>query len=420
MNTVTEIAAALPAEAPARQDGWTPERQRAFIEAIAEGHTVSDACRSVGMTKQSAYAFKKRAAGAAFALGWSAANLLARDTLADALLVRALEGQVETCTRPDGATWTRHRHDNRLATTMLARLDRQVETAPGAEAEAARLIAREFEAFLDLIDRDAGPARAGLFLAARTADDADPDLDPITALARADRWLKARAGTALELDVHDLDPGQRASWTAEQWARAEAIGLIAVAPEADTRGSSQFGQLRPGEDEPEAEDFDDDDDDDGLMDGRVWWQEDWGCWRTDFPPPADFDGDEIGRYGENGYERDVTPQEAAAADARHAAELAEARALEEAARDRWFGAFAPASDDARGHRGDRSTDVEQDEQSQQRGIHPSPPHEDHHEIEQQRATEAERFDGQYGGADDGRRGRVGIDPRDDGSCDGQR
>ena len=390
MNAVTEITATLPADAPARQDGWTPERQRAFIEAIAEGHTVSDACRLVGMTKQSAYAFRKRAAGAAFALGWSAANLLARDTLADALLVRALEGQVETYTRPDGATWTRHRHDNRLASAMLARLDRQIESAPGAEAEAARLIAREFEAFLDLIDRNAGPARAGLFLAARTADGADPDLDSIVALARADRWIKARAGTPIELDVQDLDPGQRASWTAEQWARAEAAGLIALAPEAGTRGSSQFGQLRPGDEAPEDE-FDseeeEEEEEDAFRDGRVWWQEDWGCWRTDFPPPAGFDGDEIGRYGENGYERDLTPEEAAAADARHAARQAEERALEEAARDRWFTGAAPASSPAADdHSGDRSAGAEHDQQPEPHGVEPPPPHEDHREVQQPRCS----------------------------------
>lgn len=52
-----------------RRDGWTAQRQRAFLEALAEGHSVEDACRIVGMTHQSAYALRRRAAGAAFALG---------------------------------------------------------------------------------------------------------------------------------------------------------------------------------------------------------------------------------------------------------------------------------------------------------------------------------------------------------------
>jgi hypothetical protein len=52
-----------------RHDGWTPERQHAFLSALAEGQTVERACRLVGLTVSSAYALRRRAAGAAFALG---------------------------------------------------------------------------------------------------------------------------------------------------------------------------------------------------------------------------------------------------------------------------------------------------------------------------------------------------------------
>lgn len=70
--------AGAPVRAP-RHDGWTPDRQRAFLSAIADGLTVERACRLVGLTVSSAYALRQRAAGAGFALGWRAANLLARD-----------------------------------------------------------------------------------------------------------------------------------------------------------------------------------------------------------------------------------------------------------------------------------------------------------------------------------------------------
>ena len=143
-----------------RYDGWTPDRQRTFLEAIAEGHTVFTACVKVGMAVSSAYALRRRAAGAGFALGWRAANLIARDKVADTLLARAIDGQVETLTRQNGDTVTRHRFDNRLASTMLARLDRFADREAGeATHQAARLVAAEFDGFLDLIDRDEGPAR---------------------------------------------------------------------------------------------------------------------------------------------------------------------------------------------------------------------------------------------------------------------
>jgi hypothetical protein len=99
-----EPAAAPSAEAPRlRHDGWTPERQRRFLESIAEGHTVEDACRTVGLSVASAYALRRRAAGAGFALGWHGANLLARERIADTLLARAIHGQTETGTRPTAA-----------------------------------------------------------------------------------------------------------------------------------------------------------------------------------------------------------------------------------------------------------------------------------------------------------------------------
>jgi hypothetical protein len=68
---------------------------------------------------------------------------------------------------PNGGTWTRHRYDNSLATRMLARLDAQADDpAAGPAHRAARMVAQEFDTLLDLLARDAGPARAALFLAA--------------------------------------------------------------------------------------------------------------------------------------------------------------------------------------------------------------------------------------------------------------
>jgi len=88
--------------------GWPPDRQRAFLEGVAEGHIVESACRLVGMAPSSAYALRRRAACVGFALGWRAANLLAREKVADTLLAQAIDGQVETLTRADGATFSRH------------------------------------------------------------------------------------------------------------------------------------------------------------------------------------------------------------------------------------------------------------------------------------------------------------------------
>ncbi len=82
----TSLAAAPTPDAasPApRHDGWTLARQRRFCELLAEHGNVGEAARRVGMSKQSAYSLRRRAAGAAFALGWDAAIGIARRRLID-------------------------------------------------------------------------------------------------------------------------------------------------------------------------------------------------------------------------------------------------------------------------------------------------------------------------------------------------
>ena len=110
-----------PAPGCTRHEGWTPEKQRRFLEAMAEGLNVIQSCAIVGLSKQSAYALRTSPRGQSFALGWDAAVLKARDALADELMDRAFNGVRDTVTRDDGSIVTRHRQDNRLAATMLAR-----------------------------------------------------------------------------------------------------------------------------------------------------------------------------------------------------------------------------------------------------------------------------------------------------------
>jgi hypothetical protein len=45
-----------------RHDGWTPDRQRIFLNTLAETGIVEDACGAAGMSRLSACAFRNRAA----------------------------------------------------------------------------------------------------------------------------------------------------------------------------------------------------------------------------------------------------------------------------------------------------------------------------------------------------------------------
>jgi hypothetical protein len=56
-----------------RRDGWTVEKQIAFIEALAETGIVEEACRRVGMSRSSADNLRRRPCGVHFRRAWEAA-----------------------------------------------------------------------------------------------------------------------------------------------------------------------------------------------------------------------------------------------------------------------------------------------------------------------------------------------------------
>lgn len=317
-----------------RGDGWTGERQRAFCEALAQGSSVARACEMLGMSVSSAYAFRSSARGAAFAIGWSAAQLLQRHRLADALAERALEGQVVTVTHADGTQSERHLFDNRLAMAMLARLDRQAAATDGdapadGDAHAARLAAGEFDRYLDLLVADAAPARAAMFVALRgAADPGRADLAAIARLGRADLYVRVGAGVPAEVDTADLDIAARTGWTAEQWARAEAAGLVSLDAPAPATPPTDPQLIQHSPAEPPA----------AWENHRVW--EDHDGWRTDFPPPRHFTGKEFGRFGEQGYERELDAEEADLLDWRLEDERDKRARADEPARAAWLESLA--------------------------------------------------------------------------------
>ena len=61
---------------PIRRDGWTHERRRRFLELLAAGIDVRRACAGVGMSRQAAYALRRREP--AFARAWDEALRSAR------------------------------------------------------------------------------------------------------------------------------------------------------------------------------------------------------------------------------------------------------------------------------------------------------------------------------------------------------
>lgn len=78
-----------------RHDGWTPERQRAFIGALADTGCVSRAARYVNMSMEGAYWLRRQAGSDSFRAAWEAALNLGVQRLKDEVYERALEGQLQ-------------------------------------------------------------------------------------------------------------------------------------------------------------------------------------------------------------------------------------------------------------------------------------------------------------------------------------
>lgn len=96
---VRESRPALPDFAPVprrhRHDGWTPERQRAFIEALADTGSVSRAAAMVNMAQTNCYSLRRAPGAEGFRRAWDAALDFGLKRLKDIAFERAIEGQME-------------------------------------------------------------------------------------------------------------------------------------------------------------------------------------------------------------------------------------------------------------------------------------------------------------------------------------
>ncbi|MES2443614.1 MAG: hypothetical protein V4574_12355 [Pseudomonadota bacterium] len=75
-----------------RHDGWTPEKQVAFIDALAECGCVVEACARIGMSPSSAYALRRSPDAISFRAAWEAALDHAISRLSDSAFSRAING----------------------------------------------------------------------------------------------------------------------------------------------------------------------------------------------------------------------------------------------------------------------------------------------------------------------------------------
>jgi hypothetical protein len=74
-----ELLQFTPVPSRARHDGWSVADQRKFIGRLARGHSVDEAARSLGHSRQSVYALRRRKGAEEFGRAWIWAQRIGRD-----------------------------------------------------------------------------------------------------------------------------------------------------------------------------------------------------------------------------------------------------------------------------------------------------------------------------------------------------
>jgi hypothetical protein len=171
MWTMMILPAPPPAIPQTRHDGWTPERQRGFIAALADCGSVAEAAARAGMSRQAAYALRRSPAAMDFRAAWDAAITEAWRRVEETALERAMAGETEVWER-DGVVTTRQRPcAPHLLIQLLDRADRlhAAERARADQEAASSLAVRMYRIRDDIIALGrAGPGDD-------TADGSDDD-----------------------------------------------------------------------------------------------------------------------------------------------------------------------------------------------------------------------------------------------------
>ena len=102
-----------------RRDGWSAERQQAFIEALAECGCVREACARVGRSPESAYRLQRRPGSQSFRLAWEAALDFSIRRIEEGAFSRAMNGVVVPHYYQGERVGEHRRYDERLAMFLL-------------------------------------------------------------------------------------------------------------------------------------------------------------------------------------------------------------------------------------------------------------------------------------------------------------
>jgi hypothetical protein len=222
----------VPVRRRPRYDGWTEEKQRRFIEVLADTGLVSAAAAAVGMSRESAYRLRRSADGAAFARAWDAARAHAGALVEDIAFERAFEGVEHNVYDENGeVVCTKRVYNDRLLMFLLRHLkpERYAGAAlPGAAAPAEA----------------AGPALPSGLAVEASLREMEPPLP-----APPEQLLDAET-LDHELDLAEATDGRLPHFLSEQRPPKSAARIEAEASAAqDARGAAAWDKFQSKEGE---------------------------------------------------------------------------------------------------------------------------------------------------------------------------
>ncbi len=121
-----------------RHDGWTAERQHAFLKALAACGCVRHASAAVGMSHVSAYALRARPSAIAFRGAWEAALDCAMNLVEEGAVSRSIKGVPRPIFYKGEQVGEWRHHDERLTMFLLryrrpARFGAHLDSQPGPD-----------------------------------------------------------------------------------------------------------------------------------------------------------------------------------------------------------------------------------------------------------------------------------------------
>lgn len=163
LRAVPDDAPAATTPRQARHDSWSLATQAAFLRALSATHSVSEAAKSVGRSRQSAYRLRSRLKGQPFDLAWEVAFHHSYDVLAHAALERALNGVEVPVYYKGELVDTYRRFDERLTVALLARFTPGGNPGFGRLGPMAERHARDFESLLAKVEQGEAVQTGALF-----------------------------------------------------------------------------------------------------------------------------------------------------------------------------------------------------------------------------------------------------------------